>query len=182
MVLHPSEYSLTAAVLQVRLVLKMTNAQRHMTTTAVSRQTVTLHQNTASSLISQCSCSRMQGNPAKKVEPCSTFANKCARARNWQMTLYCGWCNLTVYITIMETEDKMTITMMTFQSCKILSHRIITHCAAFWHLTRLQTQEAITKIGFLGSYFIFSVVPEATHPHQLTPLFFGSFLVQGYFH
>ncbi len=67
-----------------------------------------------------------------------------------------GWRNSALYLVIVGMEDKTTIDVMPFQSCKILLHSIINCCAASWRLIRLQTHESITQTGPPGSYFTFS--------------------------
>lgn len=41
----------------------------------------------------------------------------------------------------------MIVTMITFQSCTVLSHSLIMYCGVCWHLISLQTCESITQSG-----------------------------------
>lgn len=69
----------------------------------------------------------------------------------------------------------MTVTMVTFHSCKILAHSIVNCCAGFWHLLSLQNQGTVTQTGLPSLDCISSALPIATCPHLRSPSCFVFF-------
>lgn len=67
-----------------------------------------------------------------------------------------------IYLTTVETGDKMIVAV----SCKIQFCSIINSYAVFFPLIPFHAHGCIIHIGLPGPYFISSLVPKATCPHQ----------------
>lgn len=72
-------------------------------------------------------------------------------------------------LSLLLQRGKMIDSVITFQSNKILLH-IINCFAVFRCLMSLRTHGSVIQIGRPWAYFLVLLVPQATSPHQRSPL------------
>ncbi len=125
-------------------------------------------------------------NIAEKLKPCSTFCRNTTsscRSMCWPITqkqahISGGLPNsqsaefLLFILRPSQRTIKIIATVITFQCATqwFLTHSVRNRWAEFWLLRSFPIRRSVTHRGLSGLYFIVSHYPEATRPHQCSPL------------